>query len=119
MNEKLKGEILMQPDYTMTDNEAQLLVHLTTKMLEIKTRNHVVPVPDGFLEKMLEKIHDRKVNLSQINLAFEFMHSCIDCSRSFAKTEHYGDCYIFAMCALDYLNILNNIYLRAETPNEL
>lgn len=117
MNERIKGEILMQPNYKLKEEEVQELVRLTTQMLFIKEKNHVVPVPDGFLEKMLEKFSEKSINLAQINLAFEFMHSCIDCTRSFAKTEHYEDCYSFSLYALDYLNILNTVYLRGSQEN--
>ena len=104
----------MQPNFTLTEEQAQELIHLTARMLHVKKENHVVPVPDGFLEKMSEQIKTKEINLSQINLAFEFMHSCIDCIRGLAKTEHYEDCYYFAMDALDYLNILNTVYLSAN-----
>lgn len=104
----------MQPNYELKNEEVQKLVRLTTQMLFIKEKNHIVPVPDGFLEKMLEKISEKSINLAQINLAFEFMHSCIDCTRSFAKTDHYKDCYAFSLYALDYLNILNTVYMRAD-----
>lgn len=114
MNERIKGELLMQPSYKLKEEEMQELQHLTVRMLHIKSENHIVPVPDGFLEKMNEKIKTGIINLAQINLAFEFMHSCVDSMRSFAKTEHYEDCYYFAMDALDYLNILNTVYLRGD-----
>lgn len=104
----------MQPSYELTANEIQDLTQLTVKMLAIKAQNEVVPVPDGLLNKMLEKISEKEINLAQINLAFEFIHSCIDCTRGLAKTEYYSDCYNFAQYALDYLNILNIVYLRGS-----
>ena len=114
MNERIKGELLMQPSYQLTEEEIQELAHLTVRMLHIKSQNHIVPVPDGLLERLNAQVKTGVISLSQINLAFEFISSCIDSMRSFAKTENYEDCYYFAMDALDYLNILNTVYLRGS-----
>ena len=107
----------MQPSYHLAEEEIHNLQQLTVRMLQIKSQNHMIPVPDGLLEKLIEQVKTGTINLSQINLAFEFISSCIDSMRSFAKTDNYEDCYYFAMDALDYLNILNTVYLRGSKAN--
>lgn len=103
----------MSTVFNVSKENKEKLLELTNEMRALHSVNSNIPLPDMALRRIEISINEsNRIYMSQINLIFEFLHSAIDCTRSYIRTEHYRECCEFSQLALKYLSVINDVYLE-------